>query len=349
MIIPRKKICLLFCGGTTIDPLDPAGTSVRDEKDIKGWMDAIAEIRIIADVDPFFIYGGSSTNVDASVWKKVIEEILKRKNEYHGFVVLASLDVTPYMASALSFAFGKVSKPIVFSGTHAPERAGKKLRQKIAEFYKESTIFSLKSNLISAIQAATMDIGEVIVMFGSDLMRATRSKVRYLNNSAFMPDDIFSLGKIDFSFRLNKERLKPVRGTFSASNIYFEDKIAILHVNPAESGIVIPDYSSLKGIFVLNPYPGAVDAFLKGKGAFLTRLDMPAVIYNQNGIQDIDFDYPNIAIINRGFYEPVLVKFMWALGITNNAQNVKKIMEQEYVGEFGGIDLKKPFENLTAV
>jgi L-asparaginase len=56
-------------------------------------------------------------------WNKMIKTIhnnYNNYNKYDGFIVIHGTDTLSYTASALSFAFNNLSKPIVVTGSQIP-------------------------------------------------------------------------------------------------------------------------------------------------------------------------------------------------------------------------------------
>ena len=61
-----------------------------------------------------------SSNMKPDFWVDIAEIIEKRYDDYDGFVVLHGTDTMAYTASALSFMFKNLSKPIILTGSQLP-------------------------------------------------------------------------------------------------------------------------------------------------------------------------------------------------------------------------------------
>ena len=61
-----------------------------------------------------------SSNVNTKTWEKIGDCIYTNYEKYDGFVVLHGTDTMSYTASALSFMFENLNKPIVFTGSQLP-------------------------------------------------------------------------------------------------------------------------------------------------------------------------------------------------------------------------------------
>ena len=97
-----------------------------------------------------------SSNMSPKYWVKIANIIEKHYFEIDGFVVLSGTDTMSYTASAISFMFENLNKPVIFTGSQLP----------IGDLRTDA-----KENLITAIQiAATYEngvpkIGEVCLYF----------------------------------------------------------------------------------------------------------------------------------------------------------------------------------------
>ena len=61
-----------------------------------------------------------SSNMNPENWASIAEVIEENYDNYDGFVVLHGSDTMAYTASALSFMFENLSKPIILTGSQLP-------------------------------------------------------------------------------------------------------------------------------------------------------------------------------------------------------------------------------------
>ena len=107
-----------------------------------------------------------SSNMKPDFWLQIAEIIEEKYEDYDGFVVLHGSDTMSYSASALSFMFENLSKPIIFTGSQLP----------IGDLRTDA-----KENLITSIQIAGLQrhgrpvIGEVGLYFEYKLYRGNRT------------------------------------------------------------------------------------------------------------------------------------------------------------------------------
>src|SRR5690554_5806948 len=110
-----------------------------------------------------------SSNVTPEIWIQIANVIYDNYEAYDGFVVLHGTDTMAYSASALSYMFENLSKPVVFTGSQLP----------IGMVRTDG-----KENLITAIEiaAARTDgiamVPEVCIYFDFKLYRGNRAVKR---------------------------------------------------------------------------------------------------------------------------------------------------------------------------
>lgn len=163
----KSKILIIYTGGTigmvedhvskTLKPFDfnQINKELPELRKIKCHIDAVSFKNPI-----------DSSNVSPVIWEKIGDYINSKYNDYDGFVVLHGTDTMSYTASALSFMFQHLNKPIIFTGSQLP----------IGMVRTDG-----KENLITAIEiAATKNDGEPVVQevaiyFEYQLYRANRT------------------------------------------------------------------------------------------------------------------------------------------------------------------------------
>ena len=102
-----------------------------------------------------------SSNIGVSDWNTIAKIIQENYLKYDGFVVLHGTDTMAYTASALSFMFENLNKPVILTGSQIP----------LNELRNDA-----KDNLITSIIIASEGIAkEVCIYFGGNLIRGNRS------------------------------------------------------------------------------------------------------------------------------------------------------------------------------
>lgn len=333
MAYRRKHILVLFCGGTTIDERDRVGDSVRRLSDVEGWMAAMGEMALVADVTPQFVYGGEGAAIGASQWTELAAVISREYKRYDGFFILHSLDTIAYSAIALAFMLQKLEKPVVLTGSPIPSKEERSSVLRDLVFQQQRRGLGAKMNLMNALQVAVSDLAEVCVVYGSRIYRAST-----LVLTPSRPPQLFDavdgnlLGKIDFGtkFLIAYQR----RGS-RAFRVFpkVDTDIVEIDYRPGTGLTAIERALRHKphGIFVKTTetaaLPSSFLAILKRAHAGGT----PVIVYTPR-LHRRDGAYPFI-IIDQMSPLAALMKVMWARGQTTDVRKLKKMLQQEVAQE----------------
>ncbi len=122
-----------------------------------------------------------SSNINPEFWAKIAKIIKLNYEKFDGFVILHGTDTMAYTASALSFMFENLEKPIILTGSQLP----------IGTLRTDG-----KENFITAIEIAAAKINsspavpEVCIYFENKLFRGNRStKYSAKHFNAFISDN----------------------------------------------------------------------------------------------------------------------------------------------------------------
>ena len=246
------NILLIYTGGT-IGMVKEYKTNVLKAFNFNNIKEKIPELNLL---DCFiqtvsFKEPIDSSNMSPKYWVKIAEIIENHYDEIDGFVILSGTDTMSYTASALSFMFENLNKPVIFTGSQLP----------IGDLRTDA-----KENLITAIQiAATRDgdlpkIGEVCLYFEYKLYRANRTtKISAEQFEAFNSPNFPELGESGVHLNFNNRVLKKVnKNKKLVVRKNFEANIVILKLFPGISEQVVKsilEIENLQGV-VLETYGG---------------------------------------------------------------------------------------------
>lgn len=103
-----------------------------------------------------------SSDMQPSDWQMIAQDIKDNYHAYDGFIILHGTDTMAYTASALSFMFAGLTKPIIVTGSQIP----------LAQLRSDG-----QENLLNALYlAANYPIAEVTLFFNNQLFRGNRSR-----------------------------------------------------------------------------------------------------------------------------------------------------------------------------
>jgi len=330
MKFKNKKIYLLLAGGTTLSENEPI--TVENESEVRDWFLKMPELNIMAEVEPVFICGETSSLAGIKLWQKIAKEIYGRLSEADGFIVTSRSHELLFNALALSFAILNLNKPVVFTGSQLPVLAKDLVEQKKGAFGG----LGIKANLINAVQLATMTLPAVGLIFGNRCLRpakAQRTGVYSLN--IFSSVDQTYLATIDFGVSPEPKLVLPKEKPVLKDK--FEPKVVALRYYPGmDFGLIKNLALGGRGLFIesltLAPLP---KEFLQG----LAALKMPVVIFNRFYVPPLP--QPELMGIFNLTKEAALVKFIWALGQSAEPSVVRSLMFKEYCSEFIPLNVKQ--------
>ena len=186
-----------------------------------------------------------SSAITPDDWTRLATIIEENYHQYDGFVILHGTDTMAYTASALSFVFEGLDKPIVFTGSQLP----------VGRLRTDG-----KENLITAIEiAAARDsegrprVPEVSLFFENYLMRGNRtSKISADQFSAFESYNYPHLAYAGIEIRYHDASINRNCGEIPfAVNKTFDSHVAILKLFPGITREVVEavlSVPSLRGV-----------------------------------------------------------------------------------------------------
>jgi L-asparaginase len=159
----RKRIYIAYTGGTigmakSVNGYVPtAGFLTQSIRQMPEFHRDEMPLFDINEYDPLI----DSANMSPADWQKIADDIYSHYDDYDAFIVLHGTDTMAFTASALSFMFDRLSKPIIVTGSQIP----------LSELRSDGQVNLLESLYI----AANYPINEVGLYFNNKLFRGNRS------------------------------------------------------------------------------------------------------------------------------------------------------------------------------
>lgn len=237
----RRSVYVAYTGGTigmrkTAGGYRPAPGFLAEQVDRMRELEDPQMPRIeIREFDPLL----DSSNMRPGDWEKLAADLAGRYDDFDGFVVLHGTDTMAYSASALSFLFEGLEKPVIFTGSQIP----------LVEIRSDGHHNLLTSLLL----AAHHPIPEVCLFVGDRLLRGNRStKVSAERFLAFDSPNLPPLGTAGVHLQIRRHLLlRPPRGASFAVHPLQPVEVADIRVFP---GIT----ERLLRHFLAEPLQGAV-------------------------------------------------------------------------------------------
>ncbi|GEC72785.1 L-asparaginase [Flavobacterium flevense] len=246
----RTKILLIYTGGTIGMQKDLSSGALKAFNFSK-LLQKIPELKQLdCEIETLsFETPIDSSDMNPSHWISIAGMIQSNYAAFDGFVVLHGSDTMSYTASALSFMFENLAKPVILTGSQLP----------IGDLRTDA-----KENLITAIQIASLQqnnnavITEVCLYFEYKLYRGNRTtKINSENFNAFCSPNYPALVESGVHLNLKSDLFLTNDGAKDLIvHDSFDTNVVILKMFPGMSESVfsaILNIPNLKGI-VLETY-----------------------------------------------------------------------------------------------
>ncbi len=328
----RSKIALLFFGGSGIQTGDGRIFEVTKKEEITAWLKELPELGILADIEPVFVFGGPASEVTPALWSALAKKIGELYPSVDGVVVTHGIDTIVYTGAMLSFMLHNLGKPVVLTTSPlAKEMQSPADSEGLVSDYRN---LGVRANLINALQVATMNLGEVVIMHGNRVMRANQTiKSIGPGQNFFEPIGEGLLGKVDFGIKLFGHVRERGKGKLKV-DAALDDHVCTMRIQPAShaeqiarmiaSGcraLMLRSYSTL-------PYPQSFIPYLR----LAQEKGIPVVCHNLFALKSTRANEEYI-LINDMTYEAALTKCMWVLGKTREREEFRKLLYRDVAGE----------------
>ncbi len=111
------RLVLIGTGGTIASYVDYRTGAVHPALSTSDMVNAVPEIREIANIDATVLFSIFSENMNVEHWQALAEEVARQINDgADGIIIPHGTDTMGYTAAALSFMLGDVPKPVVLVG-----------------------------------------------------------------------------------------------------------------------------------------------------------------------------------------------------------------------------------------
>jgi glutamyl-tRNA(Gln) amidotransferase subunit D len=339
---PKKpRVKLLGTGGTIASRLDYRTGAVIPAFSPGELYGSVPELADICNLDTEKLYGVLSENMGPEQWRGTAEAIGNEiRKGTHGIVIGHGTDTMHHTAAVLSFMVQNSPVPIVMVGS-----------QRSSD--RPSSDAAL--NLIHSVKtAAESDIAETMVcMFGptSDeyalLHRGTR--VRKMHSS--YRSTFRTIGDIPIA-QVSRKEITPLRNDYKRRrndndviiNTAFDERVSIVYYYPNMKPDIIDSLidNDYKGIVIAGTglghvnkplYPALQRAREKDIAVYMTVQTLWG--YVQMYVYDTGRDMMELGVVPMANMLPEVayVKLGWALGQTQDLEEVRKIMFNPIAGE----------------
>lgn len=282
-----------------------------------------------------------SSDMNPSLWSRIVEMIHTNYDKFDGFVILHGTDTMAFTASALSFMLEGLMKPVILTGSQLP----------IGVLRTDG-----KENLLAAIEmaAAKNDDGspvvpEVCIYFHQKLMRGNRcTKTSADSFNAFNSPNCPYLATAGMEIQYNRHIIKPYDAEVKLTPKYkMSSDIIIFSLFPGIQPNIVEKILSgkeLKGIIFRTFGAGNAPQAQWLVEALTNATRQGKVIVNitqcSTGSVKMRLYETGLQLLEAGIIsgrdmtvEAALTKMMFLLGQELPVDEVRKLMKKDLAGE----------------
>ncbi|MCZ4407890.1 asparaginase [Cryomorphaceae bacterium 1068] len=339
-VTSKRNILLIYTGGT-IGMVQDYETNRLIPFDFDSIEKQIPEIRkLSATINTFsFEEPLDSSNMGLEHWQRLAQIIFDNYDQYDGFVILHGSDTMAYTASALSFMFVNLSKPVILTGSQLP----------IGMVRTDG-----KENLITAIEIAcdyqdgVPMVPEVAIYFEYHLYRGNRTfKYNTEHFEAFESPNYPFLAEAGVTIKYNDRFINSPSPLPFRIEPDLDNRVAVLTLFPGVSQHIVEAALNIKDNLALvvrtygsgnaMTYPWFLEALQKAsdRGLILINATHCRGGGVRQGKYETSGELERIGLISAGDMqlEAVVAKSMYLLGQGLSNAEFRLYFEQDLRGE----------------
>lgn len=330
-----KRVLLLTTGGTIASR--PGHSGLEPDMSGNDLLNYLGDISDKYDITTREILNLDSSNIQAEEWRLIARTVFDSIGDYDGVIITHGTDTMAYTASMLSYMLPGLHKPVVLTGSQIP---------------MDNLLTDARNNLFCALAAVEAGIKGVSVAFNRHIIRGCRAvKVRTMGFDAFESVNARYLGEI-FADGLRVYDYQEPNG--DAPSILL-DKVStdvfllklIPNTNPklfdhireiGYRGVVIETFGAGGMHFHRRDLVEKL-RMLRDQGVVVVVCSQCLYEPSNFTIYEVGRRLLDTGVIPAGDMttEAAVTKLMWALGQTDDSEEVRNIFSTNFSGEISDI------------
>ena len=335
------RVSIVSTGGTIASRVDYATGGVHAAISSRDLLSIVPELSDIAAVDADILYSVFSENIGAEHWSGMARKVEEKVGEgAEGIVITHGTDTMGYSSAALSFALGNLPVPVIFVGS---QRSSDRPSSDAATNLVGAVTVASKApfaEVVLGMHETTSD--RAIVFHRGTKVRKCHTSARYAFQSVNPPPLARLLdGEIEMivrDYRRRGERELEIRDGF-------EEKVALIKFHPDFNPGIIDWFvdGGYKGIVLEGTGLGHINTGFYGSVERASQEGVYVGMASQCIWGRVDMDvYTTGRELQELGVEPLgdmlpetaLVKLMWALGQSDDPDEVRALMRRNIAGEY---------------
>lgn len=290
--------------------------------DLSAWLEELGELGMVASTTSSVVGQGHGGDITLPLLRELVEEIVDRYHAVDGVVVLHGVDQVLMSAAVVTHSLAGLAKPVVFTVGGPPAIA-------LTELSAESQ----QANLVNAVQAATLRVPEVCLVFGNRLLRASAAvQTATAGGVGFDAGEGGVLGRIDFSVRLNDRQVRPMpRGKLQVVGL--AERVVYVRVTPWLTPAWLTQQLASAEAILLDLRPTA--ALPTWLTRFLEEQPLPCAVAVLGGNAAHPIRRREVALLTQVRPEMALAKLAWAAAVARTPREAAALVSRPLVGATG--------------
>lgn len=333
------KILLLSTGGTIASKIDYRTGAVTPVLTAEELNSSVPELAKIANIDAQVLFSEYSENIMPEHWLQIAEKINEySESDYTGIIIAHGTDTMHYTSSFLSFALAGFPIPIVLVGS-----------QRSSDRASSDAALNLISATKFITESKTKGVYIVMHQDENDETVACHLGTRVRKNHTSKRGAFQTIGDVPAFIITENQIQKNITGDFFKVNefkpkIYLDTKVALVKYHPGYDPSLLDKIIEMgfRGIIFEGTGLGHIGKTMyesvkkaSEKGIFLGMTSQCVDGRVRMTVYESGRDLLDLGIIplENMIPEVALVKAMWAMGNSQNREEVKKIMLKNIASE----------------